>query len=372
MTHKKYIFTCFIIGLLGLYGLFWAFKPVRTLPDHRPVVKAVRVSKQPMPIRLEAPGTVVVDRSVSLRPQVTGILQNIAFFEGQTLQAGQLLFEIDPKPFQETLHQAQATLNRDKTILDQNERDAKRLQSLVGSEYVSQQDVEQAETTLRAQADLVLSNYAAVRQAEIALAYTKIVAPIDGFSGQVMPQVGDLITTTDLNPLVTINQLDPLLIAFSISQNQLPAVLKAAQQGPLNVQLQVSDALSKPIEGNLVFIDNSVSTQTGTILLKARVANPDSHLWPGMMLQVTLILSVEPAAITIPASALQIDQQGHFVYCITQGNVSIRRVQLSRQIDNWAVIREGLEENEQVLLEVAPNLVEGTPVRIQTASESTA
>jgi multidrug efflux system membrane fusion protein len=318
-----------------------------------------------MPVLLPAPGVIVADQTVTITPQVTGTVFNIPFQEGQEVGEGQLLFELDPKPFVESLNQAVATLWRDEATLEQNLRDAKRNEKLAKKEYVTIQQAEQARTIAKAQQAIVNADIAAVRQAEIQLGYTKIYSPIAGKTGNVIPQVGTLVTA-NTTPLVVVNSLDPVLVEFSLTQTQLKSLLDYQKKEPLTVQVMAESAGKIITYGQLVFTDNTVNPQTGTVLFKARIPNCDRRLWPGMMVSVNLVLTTEPNAIVVPIGAIKIDQQGNYLYAVENGKAIIKRLEISREIDNLAVISKGLSGKETVILTIPPDLSEGDLVQIST------
>jgi multidrug efflux system membrane fusion protein len=209
-----------------------------------------------------------------------------------------------------------------------------------------------------------------MRQAVIQLGYTKIRSPIKGKSGVVAVKAGDLVVANALTPLVTINKLDPILADFSLTQRELKDVLTYQKRGTLQVEVAYEDENKVFKDGELIFIDNTINNQTGTVLLKARVKNRDNTLWPGMMVAISLILTIEPHAMVVPTSAIQVDEQGHFVYCLEDNKVKIHRVEVSRQVQDLSVIAQGLKGIEKVITSVPPNLAEGDLVHIVAPSLS--
>jgi RND family efflux transporter MFP subunit len=365
LAHNRYR----LLGYAALIALsLWLvfklfFKPV---PHAKPqaIVQAARVIAQPMPVIIQAPGTTESIQSVVVPAQVTGILKKISFQPGQTINQGQALFEIESASFQASLQQAQANLQRDQAQLLQNQADAKRYAALVKQEFVTRQQYEQAATVAKAQAALVKSDQAQVKQAEIQLSYTKISAPIAGKTGNLSLRVGDLITAN--SPLITINPLSPIWVDFTIPQQQLPRLMHYQQQSPLMVKVFTEDNKQLLGVGKLSFIDNTVNQQSGTVLVKAELPNSDQLLWPGQLLSAQLILTVEPKALTIPVGAIQLEQDGSFVYRVEHGKAKAQRVKIDRQINSLAVISEGLRLNDLVLTTIPPNFSEQEPITISS------
>jgi len=362
LKRKLFVICCSIFFTVIFVAVFkYSFKKP---PNQTDLVVEVSPAKvQAMPILLQAPGIVEAERTVSISPQVTGIIKHIAFRQGETVKKGQLLFEIEPAPFLESLNQAKAILKRDEATLYQNKLDAKRYTELSKLEYVTKQQAEQAVAVAQAQAAIVESDLAQVRQAEIQLGYTKIYSPIHGKTGNITLHTGDLAIANN-NILVTVNQLNPIWIDFNLTQNQLKVLLNHQKNGPLQVEIFIDDNIKLAEKGELIFIDNNINQQTATVLLKAKIHNPDYHLWPGMMVNTQLILAIESKSIVIPIGAVQIDQEGQFVYSVEKDKAKIKRIEVSRIIDGLAVISKGLIGTEQIITTISPSLAEGANVRI--------
>jgi multidrug efflux system membrane fusion protein len=362
LLRKKKIFIWLLLILaIGFGYVHFKNKPIKK--DVYPV-EVTKVMIQPMPVLLQAPGSVEPVETVGIMPQVTGTILRIAFAEGERVEENQLLFELDPAPFLENLKQAIANLAKDDVTLMQNIRDAKRYQNLAQLEFVTRQQAEQAQMTADAQRAVVDADIALVRQAEIQLSYTQIHSPLKGKTGAISVKPGDLVVANAATPLVVINQLDAVLIDFNLIQADLKRLLAYHQKGTLQVEVGYEGEENFLKKGDLVFIDNMINSQTGTLLLKAKVNNVDNALWPGMMVAVNLILTTEPRAIVVPATAIQIDQQGNFVYCVEENKVKVHRVDVSRQVQDLAVIAKGLSGLETVITTIPPDLAEGDWVEV--------
>jgi multidrug efflux system membrane fusion protein len=368
MRHPyRYSFLLIVICWL-IFHLVSANFTKSPPPKITPVESAI-AKIQAMPILLESPGTVDAIRSVIITPQVTGTIKKILFAPGAYVKKGQVLFEIEPAPFLSSLQQMQAVLARDKAQLSQNELDVKRYSSLLKSEYVSKQQYEQAKTTATAQQAIVAADTAQLEQAQIQLNYTKIASPIDGKTGNVTARIGDLVTANATQPLVAINAIKPIWINLKISQDQLPTLLRYHHAGVITAKIFTEDDKIQLDTGRLVFIDNNVASQTGTVLVKIVSENNIGNLWPGQLVSAQLTLAVEPQALTIPVTALQIDQIGHFVYAIKNNKAIVQRVEVARQINDWVVISKGLVANTQVLTVVPPNFKENMPIQVNNPNE---
>lgn len=333
--------------------------------DHSAIVEAVPVVIKNMPIIIEAPGSVESIQSVSITPQVTGTITKVDFQPGQDVTLGQVLFEIDPAALTASLQQAQDIYKRDQVQLLQNQADAKRYAELVKHEYVTRQQYEQNLTVAKAQQDLVDSDMANVKLAEIQVNHTKILAPVAGKTGNVSVRVGDLVTANAGNALVTINPLNPIWVDFSIPQQQLPQLLQSQKKSPLTVNIFSEDGTKSITSGKLNFVDNTVNNQTGTILLKAAVDNSSQVLWPGEMVSAQIVVTNEPNAMVIPMNAVQVGQDGDYVYVADKNQITKQNIKLARQVGTDAVIESGLKAGENVLTVFPPNFSETDPVKVE-------
>ncbi|MFT3741361.1 MAG: efflux RND transporter periplasmic adaptor subunit [Gammaproteobacteria bacterium] len=327
------------------------------------VVKTEQPQLKAIPITLEEVGTVEAEQTVTLVSQITGILKNIAFQPGKKVEQGQLLFELDPSVFIVSLKQAQANLQRDNAQLALLEGNSQRYQALAKLEYVTRQQADEAVAAAEAQKAVIAADQALVEQANIQLGYTQIRAPITGKSGTVNVHPGDSITA-NVTPLVVINRMNPLQVSFSISQNKLSDVLKYKRHNTLMVEV-LGENQQQLAQGQLTYLNNTVDPQTGAVQAKARVANVDHRLWPGQLVTVRIILSIEKNALVIPDKAIQMGQQGNYVYVVKQNKAVIQPITVERQLNQDAVISQGLDIKSVVITEIPPGLTEGTTVTIQ-------
>lgn len=319
--------------------------------DDRALSVTTTVAKlQPMPILMQAVGQVQSEHSVQIRPQVSGVLKQVYFNEGREVTAGQRLFLIDPAPYQ-------AALISTKSAWESAKANADRMAPLAAKDYVTPQEYQDAQSTAD-QAE------AAYKQAQINLAYTDIRAPITGRTGSLAVKSGNVVGPSDTTPLVVINQMKPILVQFQIPQQSLPDVRRYQAQHSIHVFITNEDGSGDLGEGKLVFIDNAVNADTGTVLLKSQLPNSKELLWPGQFVGVRMQLTVEPDAMVIPDSAVQSDQNGNFVYTVVDGKATIATVSLDRQVGEMAVISKGLKPGDVVITQIPRTLRAGLQVTV--------
>lgn len=328
-------------------------------------VAAVQSSMVPYVIRQN--GVVEPMQTVAVESQVTGILNKVTFAEGKNVRAGQVLFQIDARPYVATLQQARGQLARDEAQASNARREAARYAALVKQGYVTGSQADQAAATAASASALVDADRAAVARAQVDVANCTIRAPISGRTGGLLVRQGNLVKANALPPLVVINQIQPILVRFSVPQSQLPDIQRYFRGGnALQVMATPSEGTGAPLSGTLSFMDNTVDSTTGTVLLKAKFANPDGTLWPGQFVQVALQLYVDANAITVPAPAVMAGQQGTFVYTIDQqGNAKRRPVVVARTVDSLAVISSGVKLGETVIVDGQSRLIPGAKVIVK-------
>ena len=346
-----------LAGLLGGQG----GHPPRTRDTMD--VDAVRVSRQSVPLVLHAAGSVQTFHSVAVRPQVGGVLDKVLFNEGDEVKAGQLLFVIDPKPYEVQVAQARGQLEEDKAKLASDRANAERSARLVKQGYVSGQDNQNAQALVGQDQGKLAADQAALDQAQLQLGYTKIRAPISGKTGALAYKTGNLLQANDTTPLVTINQISPIHVQFDIPQSQIDVLQRYRNDPALNVFVRSPGGALVATNGKLVFIDNSINQGSGTLTLKAEFTNSRHQLWPGELVHVELQLTVQPDLVVIPNTAVQPGQQGDYVYVIDNGKVAVRDIKVLRQYENYAVIGQGLDSGDKVVVHIPRDLHEGLAVR---------
>ncbi len=318
-----------------------------------------------MPVQVTATGSVEPIQTVAVLPQVQGVLLRVRFREGDEVTPGQVLFEIDPRPYQAALQQAEATLARDLVQATNAVLEADRYGALVANASVSKEDYQAKRAAADAQVAAALADSAAVAVAKLNLEYATIRAPIAGRTGGLQIREGNVVRPTGTTPLVTINQLRPILVRFAVPAVHLPALLRPAT-GARRVLVRPSRDSAAVLVGELSFVDNHVDSATGTVLLKGRFPNRDETLWPGEFLDVTLVLAVDSAATVVPSQAVVTGQQGSYVFVVApDGRVSQRPVTVARTVDTLAVIADGLTPGTLVVTDGQLRLTPDARVEIR-------
>jgi len=287
------------------------------------------------------------------------------------VKEGQSLFRIDPRSTQAAVDQARAAVARDQAQLAQAKEQEARLRPLMEKDYITRNDYDVAATLVKSLEATVASSRAQLEQAQLQLSYAQISAPIAGRTGDLSVRSGNLVNAgTGGTPLVVINSTKPILVSLSVPQRNLDDVRRAWNASQLKVEISAIRGGPTVAEGQLVFIDNAVNTQTGTILLKARVKNEHEELWPGQFVAARIILKVEQDAIALPETAVQPGQDRPFVYVVRDGKAAMQEVQVSRQIGNLVVLSKGVTPGEQVVVDVPYALTDGSQVQVKQAGAS--
>jgi multidrug efflux system membrane fusion protein len=330
----------------------------------RPVaVRAARAVEKDVPITVRAVGKIVSAESVAVRPQVSGTLVAVHFREGQAVRKGDLLLEIDRRPYQAALSEAEARLAQDRARAENARADATRFAELVEKEFVTRQEADAARANAAALEAQVVADQAAVERARLNLAYAAIRAPISGRTGRLLVTPGNLVAAGAPEPLVTIEQVKPVFAEFAIPERHL-AALRARRDAPPAVRLTTSAGVA-PIEGTLAFVNNAVDPATGTILLKARVPNEDETLWPGQFVDATLVIAERAKAVVVPSSAVAAGQQGDYAYVVSpEKKAQLRQVVVEQAGEAEAVIGKGIAAGELVVTDGQLKLRPDAPVEI--------
>jgi multidrug efflux system membrane fusion protein len=338
-----------------------AKRPAAAMP-----VTVAQAVKKAMPVLLQAVGTVDAYATVTVKTQVEGELTAVHLREGQCIAAGDLLFTIDPRPFQVRLKQAQAALARDQAQLENARTLLERNAAVVAKGYVSQEQYDQAAANAKGLEATVQADEATVEDARIQLAYCSIRSPITGCAGEVFVDRGNVVKANDADhPLVVIRQIRPIYVGFSVPEKYLQEIRRFSAAGRLAVTAAGAGNGDAPVRGELDFVDNSVNPSTGTILLKAAFANREGTLWPGQFVQVTLHLASQADAVVIPAQAVQSGQQGSYVFVLKPDKtVELRQVTVDRTLEGQAVIARGLRDGDTVVTDGQLRLYPGARVKI--------
>src|SRR6267154_3418583 len=300
-------------------------------------VSVARVERRALPYELDATGTVEAIRSVDVLPQVGGTILHVNFAEGDEVAAGQILFEIDPRPYRAALQQAEGALLRDLTQAVSAAREAARYKTLAATNTVTQEDYETKQSTADAAYAAVRSDSATAAIARLNLEYATVRAPIGGRTGRLLLHEGNVVRAGS-DALVSIVQMRPILVRFPVPATNLPALRQRAGQQLTVIALPSRDSASA-VRGVLSFVDNQVDTTTGTVLLKARFTNHDGALWPGEYLTVTLVLGLQHDAIVVPSQAVMQGQQGTYVFVVNgDGTATTQPITVERTLDSLSVI----------------------------------
>ena len=320
-----------------------------TLPP--PLVTVVNATAQDVPRYLDEIGRNAAFESVNVTPQVAGRITERHFQDGDSLRRGQLLFVIDPSPFKAQLDSAKANLAQAEAALELAKVQFARDEELVGTRAISRQDYDTKKSTVDVSAAQVEAAKAAIETAQINLDYCYIHSPIDGRAGARLVDVGNVVQS-NTTPLLSIQRLDPIYANFTITEADLPQVQKEMQQGMLKALVRLpGDAENNARLGKVEFLDNAVQNSTGTVNLRATLANPDRHFWPGQFVNVKLVLATEKSAVLVPSQATQISQKGPFVYVIKADDTAeLRPVTLGQRQASDVVITSGLSAGERVVL----------------------
>jgi multidrug efflux system membrane fusion protein len=333
-------------------------------------VLVAKVERKNLPDELHAIGTVNPYSTVAVESQVDGKLMEVHFRQGDEVRKGQLLFTIDPKPFAAALNAAQAQLQRDRAQMLQAETDERRYAYLLAEKVGSREQSDQAHANAAALRATVAADEAAVETARLNLGYTSIYSPIDGRTGNLKLHPGNLVKANDSSTvMVVINQLKPVYVNFALPENQLPRVRDALANGrDLGVSASPPNQYTSPSQGHLVFIDNSVDSQTGTITLKGIFPNEEERLWPGEFVNVALTLGENPDALVVPSQAIQTGQAGPYVYVVDKRNAAqARNVTLGDSMGGEVIVLSGLRPGETVVTDGQLRLMPGATVRIRSS-----
>jgi multidrug efflux system membrane fusion protein len=366
-----------VLGLLGLAivagGGFAAMELIRgTKAAPQKAAPAVPVSvatvmRKAVPVNLTAVGNVEPYTSVSVKARVDGQILKVSFKEGDEVRLDALLFEIDPRPFQVALSQAQANLKKDQALLSHAVEQEARYKDLLEKKFISPDAYDQVRTNRDAAVATVAADEAAIQSAKLSLDYCTIRSPVTGYAGRILIQQGNLVKANDTNPLVTINQVVPVYVSFSVPEQNIGDIRKYQAAGDLHVRVAPGDTAHPPIAGKLASLDNSADPATGTIRLRAEFPNQDKALWPGQFVNVVLTLHEQPDAIVTPSTALQNGPNGQYVFIVKpDATVELREVKVARAEGDDAVIASGLAPGDKVVIAGQLRLAPG--VRITTSA----
>jgi membrane fusion protein, multidrug efflux system len=335
--------------------------PAKESPKPVPVTIGDAIQKS-IPIQARAIGTVEAYSTVSVKSMIGGQILKVGFSEGQDVRKGDLLFEIDPAPYQAALKMAVAARARDIALKENAEKEVRRYASLVEKELIPRQQYDQFASSAAALVATVQADTAAVENARVQLAYCFIRSPIDGRTGSLLVQSGNVVKANDAT-LVTINQVTPIRVSFFLPEQYLADVRKYKAAGTLKVEAMPQDGKEGAVPGTLSFIGNAVDPATGTIQLKGTFPNTDRRLWPGQFANVVLTLAMRSGAVVVPSQAIQTGQQGQYVFVVRPDvTVEARQVTTGEGFEGETVIVKGVLAGEKVVTDGQLRLVPGAKV----------
>lgn len=334
-------------------------------------VSVASVEQKSIPIRLQAIGNVEAYATVALKARVDGQIVSVNFQEGKPVKKGDILFQIDSRPFEATLRQAQATLARDSAQRDQARSQERRYLELLEKNFVSKEAYAQIRTNADTAEAVVKASQAQIENVKLNVEYSTIRSPIDGYAGKVLLQNGNMVKANDTSPLVVVNQVKPIYASFSVPEQNLPLIRRQMAGGKLSVEVSPpsSDHSSgKAIAtGTLTFVDNNVDMTTGTIKLKASFENKDGALWPGQFVTVSLRLQEQDDALVVPSEAVQTGPNGQYVYVLKSDmSAVVRPIQVARTVGAESIIAKGLAKTEKVVTRGQLRIVPGAKVVVRS------
>jgi multidrug efflux system membrane fusion protein len=348
-------------AFLGLAAACGCAKPPAARPEPPPApVTVATAAKKTVPVRVHAIGSVKALASVAVRPRVGGPLTGVFFKEGDYVEENEVLFTIDPRPYEAAVKQAEANRAKNEVVLKGAEVELARVVSLRNSGVGSATDYDAAATAVASAKAAIEADKVTITTAKLQHSFTTITAPIAGRVGELLVSAGNLVEANGVNPLVVINQLDPIAVTFALPEQQLQVVREAWKKGPLRVEADLRGGGPLAV-GELAFIDNAADSLTGTVQFKAAFSIADQKLWPGLFVDVTLTLGARPDSVVVPSAALQSGQKGQYVYVATaEKKAELRPVTVAFEVNGEAVIESGLSGGETVVVEGQLRLAPGT------------
>src|SRR4030043_1532414 len=357
----------FIISIV-VSGFLFACSKQSAPPPKLPVpVTSATVVQKTVPLQFNAIGNIEAYSTVSVKSQIGGVLTRVHFREGQDVSKGDLLFVIDPRPYEAALKQAEANLAKDAAQLENARKEVRRYAGLVQKGYVAQEQYDQISTNAASFEAIVNADMAVVENARLQLKYCYIYSPLTGRTGNLEANGGNLIKAHADTPMVVINQVQPIYVTFFVPEQNLSEIKRHMTGGNLRVEAILSKEEENVEQGVLTFIDNAVDTATGTIKQKGTFANKGKRLWPGQFVNTVLTLTSQPDAIVVPSQSVQTGQKGQYVFIIKDDlTVEDRPVIVGRTLNGETVIEKGLQAEEKVVTDGQLRLVPGAKVEVRT------
>jgi multidrug efflux system membrane fusion protein len=336
-------------------------------PSDAAAVSAGVVGRQDVPVEIESFGSVEANSSVNIVPQVTGLITEVHFKEGDFVKKGDPLFTIDTRPYSASLAVASAELAKNKALLAQAKSEAERTVKLHQAGIASEQDLARAQTEAESAEATLKVGQAQMRSASINVAFTRIVSPIDGRTGSLLVHAGNVVHVGDSAPLVVVRSLSPVYVRFGVPQEYLGPIRERMDRNePPAVRVTPQNTEQQPTEGVLSFFENSIDLASGTLSVKATFPNAGLELWPGVSVDVVLQLGIDKQVIVAPAPAIQEGQKGTYAFVIDkESRATLRPVEIARTTKTLAIVRAGLEPGERVVTDGQVRLRNGARVEIK-------
>jgi membrane fusion protein, multidrug efflux system len=329
-------------------------------------VTTAPVVQRSVPLQVQAIGSVEALSTVSIRAQITGVLNEVDFKEGDDVKLGQVLFSLDRRPLEAALRQAQANLERDLAQAGNANAISQRYVDLAQRGIATREQVETSRASATALEATVNADRAAVENASVQLQYATIMAPLSGRTGALMVNVGNLVRANDTTPLVVINEVSPIFVSFAIPEAQIPDFRRYLAQGSVRVEARATGDTGVAPVGRITFVDNAVDQTTGMIKIKATFPNDDRRLWPGLFVNVVVTLTTDQAAVVVPTVAVQTGPQGRYVYVVKPDRtVDLRVIEIDRVDGTDTVVTTGLKTGETVVTDGQLRLVAGALVSVR-------
>lgn len=375
MSRSRAVGLAALVVIMAMIA--WRFETTQSArsaaavpPSGIPVTAGTAVARN-VPVYVHSLGTVQAYDSVTVRTRVDGQVTKVFFKEGQEVKAGDPLFQIDPRPFQAALEQAQATKQKDEAQLAGAQRDLARYSKLVGPGYQTRQTYEDEQATVAGLQAAVKADQAQIDAAQLNLTYANVASPIDGRTGARLVDLGNFVQASQATPLVTIMQLKPIYVTFTAPQNRLDAIRLNQAKAPLATLAYDSDDRTLLSKGELTLVNNQVDTTTGTVQLKATFPNQDERLWPGEFVNVRMIVATRNDAVTVPAETVMEGSDGDYVYVIKPDDTVVHRdVTVLATQDGLAVVGHGLAAGERVVVSGQFRLTDGVKVNVTSAPKN--
>jgi membrane fusion protein, multidrug efflux system len=354
MRRFGLIVGAFALGVAGLAAWHWLGEPAAAqVPGPTPAaipVQAAMASNADVPIYETGLGNVQAFNTVTVKVRVDGELQKVDFTEGQTVKVGDLLAQIDPRPFQAALDQAIAKEAQDQAQLSNAQLNLQRDENLVIRQYATQQTVDNEKASVAQLQATIKGDDAAIENARVQLGYTTLTAPISGRTGIRLIDQGNIVHATDTTGIVVVTQLQPISVIFTLPEGDLPAIADAQAKGPIAITALSQDDKTTLDQGTLALVDNQIDQTTGTLRLKATFPNPHSRLWPGQFVNIRVLLRTDRDVLTVPSGAIQHSASGLYVYRVKPDDtVEAQPVEIGPYGDHVAVVTAGLHPGDRVV-----------------------